>query len=1104
MAITNLQLNVRANTARAMADFKRFSANLDNQFLVSGLKLDVVRSALGQINREFMKSIGEQGLIGASSLRAAQNQAAMMAQIFKGFTDETSINITTQLSTALNNVAVKAGGTMKDVQRTLAATPFISRDLSEDLRLQLTKGIMTFQRDFRRAGIGDNFGGIAQQFLAGQTTGRDLISTKDPLSTFLGSEIIKRSDGQGFIDNPLKRAELLLEVINDPKIVKQLKEMSVRTAGFRIVLEDLNTQLFNTESGVFGSLRKVIDRTGKQVTMFDEVDKLVKQVFGENGFFRSLFKSISEIFNIEDPLRPLIDAVQFMTGIFGKLTSFVQSDRFKTILFFVEDTFYRLREFFTNVYKSVKEAIPTDAFDRVINVFKDLRQQITSGSFDSSNITRFITDLGEGIREYIRKIGNSIRERDDTKEMGFVAEIGVTLLTEVGKTAIVLVKELLMTLIDKAPEIATSVLPALNKGINSLLTEAFGEVGGKIVKFIAGFIPHPVGMIARASAIGDVTGGGGNMFSALAMGAGALLGPGALFGGAGILRALTTSRGRFGMLNRFGNQAMKLETSLNRRFLLDDPLTGANRFSPLSRGIIDPLSARIRPTTQFASVIPDPFPAALASRVRDYNQQQSLMRGLSQGRLPQFNRVVPPRQNIPASYDIEAGRRFIREREARRTQDMFDQVFRDTKSRLTTPAPTPPTPYIRPFFTLQEINSRYRRRYGIGANLRRGFSDANIHRFPADLLLEGGFIQGTDASNARPGYDFGGQKDANLAARFNRRYGSGGARAVIGRNFGRMASRVGRIGLIGAGVTALVFGGGRGQAAEIDPETGMPKPNAMGAILGGAGKGALEGASIGMMLGPKGALAGAAIGAVIGGIAPLFDKGVREGVEVFVNGIKDGFSRTLTWFIKGTQENFDRAKTLMGSVTTNAVNGLIFIFNGIISGFQILPRLIMSLVESAYEKIPGKEFIPGLKGLVEGGRTIANFQIPTIKNNYSGEGFAGPALALEARMSGANPIQIMNDREFGISSKGGDFAVIPNNGFATLAGLVGQNLRNSDVVRQADGPTQINVNLTVQTSAFYADAEQIARELKNPVLEIVNQAWTEYADSRRVIRSKIN
>lgn len=1095
MAITNLQLNVRANTARAMADFKRFSANLDNQFLVSGLKLDVVRNALSQINREFQKSIGEQGLIGASSLRAAQNQAAMMASIFKGFSDEASINITTQLSTALNNVAVKAGGTMKDVQRTLAATPFISKDIGENLRLQLTQGIMTFQRDFRRAGIGDNFAGLAQQFLAGQVTGRDLISTKDPISTFLGAEIIKRSNGQGFMDNPKQRSDLLAEIVSDPKIMSQLAEMAKRTMGFRIILEDLNTQLFNTESGVFGSLKKVIDRTGKQTTMFDEVNNLVEQVFGEGGFFRSLFKRISEIFKIGDPLRPLIDAVQFMTGIFGKLTSFVQSDRFKTILFFVEDTFYRLREFFTNVYKSVKEAIPTDAFDRVINVFKDLRQQITSKNFDPSNIVKFITDLGEGIREYIRKIGKSVRERDDTKEMGFVAEIGVTLLTEVGKTAIVLVKELLMTLVDKAPEIATSVLPALNKGINSLLTEAFGEVGGKIVKFIAGFIPGPVGMMARASAVGDVTGGGGSMASMLAMGAGAFLGP-------AMLRRLGTQQGRFATMNYFGRQAGALETRMNRAMFMQNmygqntftPITGAtgrlNRLLGPRSGLPEPqwetlLDARTRTMT-----IPSWFRGGFDPR--GFTGTKSIYRGASgytddlnlylRGWFPGPIRpgstppgsggtVTPPSGGGPTPPN-------------RRRMSWLSNLFR---TRRPSPPPGPGPAVGRTMYTAPiEIMPDTVNNPPLGVSPmdpRFSWRGPNEPYAPSELI-----------------YDYSDMARYNKSMRelsFNRR-----------RVRSRYAQRYGRLALMRRQAASLIPGGLRagglvggmfaidaiGRSSQAQELIGNVQEKASGFMdnpfIGGMAGGALQGAQYGMMLGPKGALAGAAIGAVIGGIAPLMDKGVREGVEKFISDIRTSFEENWDRFARGFGEMITKAGTFLGETLKRTVNVFVTVLNAAISSATLIPRTVAQMVQSIWEQAPDwvKNRMSGMGDILGKAVDITSYQIPTL---YSGRNFAGPALALEARMSGRNPM-VVNDGEF----------VIPSNGFATLAGLVGENLRNREVIHRADGPTQLNLNLTVQTSAFFADAEQIARELRQPVIDILDQAWTEYADSQRVIRSK--
>jgi hypothetical protein len=1095
MAITNLQLNVRANTARAMADFKRFSANLDNQFLISGLKLDVVRSALGQINREFQKSIGEQGLIGASSLRAAQNQAAMMAQIFKGFSDEASINITTQLSTALNNVAVKAGGTMKDVQRTLAATPFISKDLSEDLRLQLTKGIMTFQRDFRRAGMGDNFAGIAQQFLAGQVTGRDLISTKDPLSTFLGAQIIQRSGGQGFIDNPEKRSELLLEVINDPGITKQLREMSIRTAGFRIILEDLNTQLFNTESGIFGSLRKVIDRTGKQTTMFDEVNNLVNQVFGENGFFKGLFQSIREIFKIGDPMRPLIDAVQFMTDIFGKLTVFVQSDKFKTILFFVEDTFYRLREFFTNVYKSIKEAIPTDAFDRVIGVFRDLRQQINSKTFDPTNIVKFITDLGEGIREYIRKIGKSIRDRDDTKEMGFVAEIGVTLLTEVGKTTIVLIKELFATLIDKIPEIANSVLPSLNRGINGLFEEMFGQFAG-LAKMAIATLPGPIGMIARSSMLTDMTGGKGNIGAMAAMAPLLLAGGGGIAGMGG---RLLSGMGRGPMAMRaLGLGMMGMDPAVSLLGAFAPQIIGQGARSVYGAG--SQISRVARPIGNFLT----PYISRAASG--SVSNASLLGNSISQGVRSGLSRasgylgaVGPLAQSGLARVSAPLNRASVF---LRSQQSQFMAGFRPLFPNVAIGGPTTRAFQAGQFFRnipsmgSSAVSSLTNTASNLGSNiLNIGRSAATSSRTAASALSSTASTLGSGVISLGKAVAARGTSALLEIQRVSRMFiqgTSGSALFTRGRpavqagmafrKFGAPVALAGGLTVLGANMLGNAIGGDSGKAV-----------SGVGSVLGSGMSGAAIGATIGSIVPGVGTAVGAVIGGIIGGVAPLMDKGVREGIEIFVNGIKDGFSRTLSWFVKGTQENFDQAKSLMGSVTTNLVNGMIFIFNGILSGFQVLPRLIMSMVESVYERIPGKELIPGLKELIEGGRTVANFQIPTIKNNFSGKNFAGPALSLEARMSGGNPM-IVNDREF----------VIPSGGFATLAGLVGQNLRNREVVNNGQGATQLNVNLTVQTSAFFADAEQIARELKQPVIDIIDQAWTEYADSQRILRSKVN
>jgi hypothetical protein len=496
MAVSNLQLNVTANTARALADFNKFSRSLDNKFLVSGLKLDVVRSALNQINRDFQRAIGEQGLASASSFRAAQNQAALLTQTFKAFSAESALAITNNIGTALNKVAVTAGGTMKDVQKTLLATPFISTRLGDDVRLSLTKGVMDFQKNFRRAGLGENFGDVAQQFLMGGKTTMQMVQSGNAMEMFLGSELIKRGAGVGEIASPEMRSKLLRDLVEDSALGEQLEIAARRTAGFRIVLEDLNTTLFNPEAGVFGALRSVVDSAGKSTTMFDEVEVLVEQVFGDSGLFATLVKAIREVFGAGDPMRPFIDAVQFMTGVFKSITDYFNTPGFRAVLGYVKGI-----------------------IDRVTSVFTGIYRQIRSGGFSAEEITRTIGGIGESIRGYIRKFGEAIRGEDISKESSFTGDIIGTLVEEVGKTAVVLIKELFMTMVNKVPEIVTGILPALNKGINGVLTEAFGSAGAAMVKFIAGFIPGPVGAIARASAVGDVTGGGGSVGSMLAMGA---------------------------------------------------------------------------------------------------------------------------------------------------------------------------------------------------------------------------------------------------------------------------------------------------------------------------------------------------------------------------------------------------------------------------------------------------------------------------------------------------------------------------------------------------------------------------------------------------------
>ena len=78
--MANIALDIRANTQKALGEFKKLSRELDNKFLVQGLKLDVVKSAFSQINREFQNAVGTQGLKTAET--TGQLKRSLSAALF--------------------------------------------------------------------------------------------------------------------------------------------------------------------------------------------------------------------------------------------------------------------------------------------------------------------------------------------------------------------------------------------------------------------------------------------------------------------------------------------------------------------------------------------------------------------------------------------------------------------------------------------------------------------------------------------------------------------------------------------------------------------------------------------------------------------------------------------------------------------------------------------------------------------------------------------------------------------------------------------------------------------------------------------------------------
>ena len=452
MAVSSVVLDIRANTERALNDFKRFSSQLDNKFLVSGLKLDVVRSALGQINREFQKAIGEQGLQAGMSLKAAENQAAAILDVFKSVGPEASKAITEQFSTAFSQIAVKAGGTSEDIKKALSATSFISTNLSDDVRKSIATGIMDVQRDFRRSGLGDDFGGVMKKFLAGEVNAGQMLGSGDAMQVMLGNELMRKSGTIDTITNAEQRSRYVNDLVNDPKFTKTLNEMAKQAYGFRATIEDLSTYLFNPKEGVFGALKEVTMSIGDKTSVFKETGVLVESVFGRQGLFVNFFKQIGKIFGIEDPLKVIIIGIRFITRQFDKLNAFIQSPEIQGIVKKLQEAFNTVKDFATSLYNSV-----TETFSNPIDI-------------DAS-----IKGIGKQIREFIENVGKSIRDADVEEQGTKFLNTFTIIVGEVAQTLGTAIKEAILVVFSgKGLAVLGGAVKVLYEGLSKFFTGLFG------------------------------------------------------------------------------------------------------------------------------------------------------------------------------------------------------------------------------------------------------------------------------------------------------------------------------------------------------------------------------------------------------------------------------------------------------------------------------------------------------------------------------------------------------------------------------------------------------------------------------------------------------
>ena len=132
---STIALNIQANTQKALSQFKSFSSNLQNKFLISGLQLDFVRTALSSINREFERYAGGGGLSDAVQTQQLTRSLQTSLSIIQGYSTEVSKVMSDNIGLALSKINAQVGGNKTDI---ISFTNDVSTAINEQVALGLT------------------------------------------------------------------------------------------------------------------------------------------------------------------------------------------------------------------------------------------------------------------------------------------------------------------------------------------------------------------------------------------------------------------------------------------------------------------------------------------------------------------------------------------------------------------------------------------------------------------------------------------------------------------------------------------------------------------------------------------------------------------------------------------------------------------------------------------------------------------------------------------------------------------------------------------------------------------------------------------------------
>ena len=903
--MANIALDIKANTSKALGEFKKLSRELDNKFLVQGLKLDVVKNAFRQINREFEQSLGSQGIKASQSTGDIQRNAAANLSLLTDMTVGMTQKLTKSTKDSLEKLQAEGkitGEVVREALNLQGVLKFDTGDFATQSK-KLTEDLAVLGQNLNIA-FGDNRAFEALSDVASGKIKIDDLSNLDFGAGGAGARnlvlrAIAQAGGAASFEstNAAERTRAIRSVadtlLSDPKI-KALKNAGAEAKAFELALLEL-TGVFSPQ-GLFGVLRTITDASGNVAkldpfkggppvdkTVLQLSAKLISTLFDQNdGLFAKLLETLGEVFefNTKNVIKPIMMGAELLIGVFETLTEFVQSPAFRNFLGVFKP--------FVDAIKGIEmpeKITAEDINNGVDKIFGGIRGLLSNLNTYIANVdTKVISDI----------VGNFLGQIIET-----LPDLITVVFTSIGK-AIDFIIELLNSDGVKGADIG-SVLASVANGIGNLIFKTFELIGAALPKIVGAALNGAGkldggGKLLLGGAIAEgltrlFTGKGilGNLGEQLSKGRSNLastLNPFSRGGGGGTRQNNIAARGneqqRWGRLYTYLENILR---ALNGQGPLDqdfDRDRRRNRSRRSSRRGRDGRTAnqrarsisrirRSRNITGFASRIPG------LRQLRSAQLARNFLGGGKPGALTAPRVPLKPLGTGPRPATLASPTATLRPAAA---------------PRFT--APSIPRPIA--------VNPSIARGSRALADISKRGPVARGRQALADISKRGPVARGTGLGIRNPVQRaLIGTRSSDVASRFASRYGT---KAILSRGAGRLGGGLLQ-GALTVGALATIFGGGRAMAKDIDKDDSLTseekeyykaenqkrtRENAGRAVVG-AGVGILGGA-IGSAFGPAGTVIGGMLGSLAGEIvADWLPAPILEGVGKLAEDIGSWFGK---------------------------------------------------------------------------------------------------------------------------------------------------------------------------------------------------------------------